>query len=94
MYFTYSNSHSYVRGSLGSESLNWRSAEPEVPPAECNVDPGRSQTHGVPQVPSTSVENRKVESVADHQDYVNFLHTGKEEILIHGKYCFGDRLLF
>lgn len=66
-----------VRGSLGFESLNWRSAEPKVPPAECNTDPRRSQTHvhGVPQVSSTSVENTdkgSLESVVADQDYVNF----------------------
>ena len=62
---------------MGAESLNWRATEPEVPPAECNTDPVKSQTHGQPQVAGTTVGSNKVESVADHQDYVAFLRTSK-----------------
>ena len=72
---------------MGSESLNWRSAEPEMPqPTEYNTDPVRSQTHGPPQVTSTSVVPSKVESVADHQDYVAYLRTGKEDDYNYGSY--------
>ena len=63
---------------MGSESLNWRSTEPEAPPAECNADQVRSHTQGTAQITSTSMESRKVESGADHQDYVNYLRTGKK----------------
>jgi len=62
---------------MGSESLNWRSTEPEVPPAECNTESVRSQTHSPSQVAGTTVGSNKVESVADHHDYVAFLRTSK-----------------
>ena len=71
---------------MGSESLNWRSTELEVPPVECNTDPVRSLAHGTTQIAPASLESRKVESGADHQDYVNYLRTGKRIIAIHARY--------
>lgn len=65
---------------MGSESLNWRSAESELPPADCNTDPVRSQTYGAPQVPSSSVGSSKVESIAGHEEYVAYLHASKDNI--------------
>ena len=66
---------------MGSESLNWRSTEPEMPPMEYNTEPARNQTHMPPQVTSTSVgPASKVETVADHQDYVAYLRTGKQDV--------------
>lgn len=68
---------------MGSESLNWRSAEPEMPSAECNTEAvNRSQTLDPPQVTVSAgaLGSSKVESVADHQDYVAFLRTGKKNL--------------
>ena len=64
---------------MGSESLNWRSAESEMPPPDSNTDPVRSQTHSASQVATagTSVGTSKVENVAEHQDYVAYLLSGK-----------------
>lgn len=75
---------------MGSESLNWRSAESEMPPPDSNTDPVRSQTHSASQVATTSVGTSKFESVAEHQDYVAYLLSGKIMMMVHGYGKFKD----
>ena len=75
---------------MGSESLNWRSAESEMPPPDSNTDPVRSQTHSASQVATTSVGTSKVESIPEHQDYVAYLLSGKIMMMVHGYGKFKD----